>query len=124
MTEKEDYIKKLLSLKLRKEHEDSLLIGLENEYQVTSFIIGQMIKFIDDRFETIFISDLKISLATKKLGDYNPAPHSHSVGVQYLMMSYIPEEWKEACEDYLLNKWNDIHESQRELLKKMINFNL
>lgn len=124
MTEKEDYIKKLLSLKLRKEHEDSFLIGLENEYQVTSFIIKQMINFIDDRFETIFIKDLKISLATKKMGDYNPAPHSHSLGVQYLMMSYIPEEWKEACEDYLLNKWDVIHESNREHLKKLINFNL
>ena len=124
MTEKEKYTEKVLNFNLRKEHEEGLLLGLENEYECTTFIINQMVNFIDNRFDSLVINDLKISLATKKIGDYNPAPHSHSVGIQYLMMSYIPEEWKEACEDYLLNKWDVIHESQREYLKKMINFNL
>ena len=46
MTEKEKYTEKVLNFNLRKEHEEGLLLGLENEYECTTFIINQMVNFI------------------------------------------------------------------------------
>ena len=97
-------------------------IILEEDAGLSGFILNQIKKFSDGKDNTEIKLELIRFLYTHEWCGECPAPLGLEHHKRLLMQNYIPNEFKEVCEDYLVDKWSELNDIQKIRLIDWINF--
>ena len=88
--------------------------------KIRKFIDYQTKQFISDKDETEIKLSLLDYLNNREWCGKCPAPLGWVFYKRLLMFKYIPNETKQVCEEYLIEEWDTLNESQRITLKNWI----
>jgi hypothetical protein len=99
-----------------------LIIFEEENKSLRKFLLNQIKNYSSGKDETEIKLELIHFLYTHEWCGECPAPLGLEYHKRLLMQNYIPNEFKEVCEDYLVDKWSELNDIQKNILIDWINF--